>query len=78
MRSEEGKSGLTALRAPSLRIRHRAYGAAGYRHDSSLSFGVSKTPGIGTGVVFNGYILPALAMFTSSRSEDRSPTVSIV
>ena len=42
VRSEEGKSGLKALRAPSRRIRHQAYGPAGYRHDSSLSFGASK------------------------------------
>jgi len=42
VRSKEGKSGPKALRAPSPRIRHRAYGPAGYRHDSSLSFGASK------------------------------------
>ena len=42
VRSEEGKSGLRALRAPSLRIRHQAYGPAGCRHDSELSFGASK------------------------------------
>ena len=42
VRSAEGKSGLKALRAPSPRIRHRAYGPAGYRHDSELSFGASK------------------------------------
>ena len=42
VRSEEGKSGLKALRAPSPGIRHRAYGPAGYRHDSWLSFESSK------------------------------------
>ena len=42
VRSEGGKSGLKALRAPSPRIRHRAYGPAGCRHDSWLSFGASK------------------------------------
>ena len=39
VRSEGGKSGLKALRAPSPRIRHRAYWPAGYRPDSWLSFG---------------------------------------
>ena len=39
VKSEGGKSGLKALRAPSPRIRHRAYGPAGYRPDSWLSFG---------------------------------------
>ena len=43
VRSEGGKSGLKALRAPSLGIRHRAYGPARYRHDSWLSFGSSTT-----------------------------------
>ena len=41
VKSEEGKSGLQALRPPSPRIRHQAYGPAGYRHDSELSFGAS-------------------------------------